>query len=61
MDLGHAEWRKSSRSNDGDEDQECVEVAFVPGTVGVRDSKKPEAGALVVSEQTWRAALASFR
>lgn len=62
MDLDHARWRKSSRSGSGDEDtDECVEVAFVPGTVGVRDSKKPEAGALVVSEQTWRAALASFR
>ncbi|MBC6450085.1 DUF397 domain-containing protein [Actinokineospora xionganensis] len=61
MDLDHARWRKSSRSGSGGENDECVEVAFVPGTVGVRDSKKPEAGALVVSEQAWRSALATFR
>ncbi|SDI37924.1 protein of unknown function [Actinokineospora alba] len=60
MDLDHARWRKSSRST-GDTETECVEVAFVPGTVGVRDSKKPEAGALVVSERAWRSALVSFR
>lgn len=33
--LAGADWRKSTRSKDG----ECVEIARVDGLVGVRDSK----------------------
>lgn len=48
MDLGHAEWRKSSRSGGGD----CVEIARVPGLVAVRDSKHP-GGVLTFPETVW--------
>ncbi|MBW8484376.1 DUF397 domain-containing protein [Actinomadura parmotrematis] len=47
-------WRKASRSaNDG---SHCVELADLGAAVGVRDSKAPEAGHLVVD----RASLASL-
>lgn len=48
MDLGHARWRKSSRSGGGD----CVEIARVPGLVAVRDSKHPS-GVLLFPETAW--------
>jgi hypothetical protein len=38
-DFGRAEWRKSSWS--GGNGGQCVEVAVLPGTVGLRDSKDP--------------------
>ncbi|CRK61570.1 hypothetical protein [Alloactinosynnema sp. L-07] len=62
MDLGHTEWRKSSLSGGGGEldDEECVEIAFAPGRVGVRDSKNVAGGALVVTEGAWRSALRSL-
>jgi uncharacterized protein DUF397 len=50
MDLGNAQWRKSSHSEQGG----CVEVAFVPGLVGVRDTKNRPAGVLRFPEPTWR-------
>ncbi|MEV0990552.1 DUF397 domain-containing protein [Streptomyces sp. NPDC049949] len=44
-------WTKSSYStNDG---PECVEVARNPGTVLVRDSKRPEDGRLAVAPAAW--------
>nr|WSW46138.1 DUF397 domain-containing protein [Streptomyces sp. NBC_01001] len=44
-------WTKSSYStNDG---PNCVEVARIPGTVLVRDSKRPEAARLAVTPATW--------
>ncbi|MGH3901087.1 MAG: DUF397 domain-containing protein [Pseudonocardiaceae bacterium] len=47
-----ATWRASSRSN---ADQACVEVAVVPGRVGVRDSKDRTGPALLVPPPSWRA------
>ncbi|MGI5420180.1 DUF397 domain-containing protein [Actinomadura luteofluorescens] len=45
-------WRKASRSNtQGDE---CVEVANLGGHVGMRDSKAPEAGHLVLTPEVFR-------
>jgi hypothetical protein len=45
-------WRKSSRSGGTDN---CVEVAWVPGHVGVRDSKDPTGPILDVKATAWRA------
>ena len=54
-DLSQAQWRKASRSNGAN--ASCVEVAAnLPGVTAVRDSKRPEAGAHVVS----RTAFATF-
>ncbi|MBW8482966.1 DUF397 domain-containing protein [Actinomadura parmotrematis] len=41
-------WRKASRS--GPEGNNCVELAELGGAVGVRDSKAPEAGHLVLTK-----------
>jgi hypothetical protein len=40
-------WRKSSHSSP--EGAQCVELAAFPTGVGIRDSKRPEAGHLRVS------------
>jgi len=40
MDLSSASWRKSSFSSGGG--NACVEIATLPGTVAIRDSKDPD-------------------
>jgi hypothetical protein len=59
MDLRQAVWRKSSytTSNGGD----CVELASVPGTVAVRDSKDPEGAKLLVSRRAFAALLSELK
>jgi uncharacterized protein DUF397 len=47
----HTTWRKSGYSGSG---SNCVEVAFGSAVVGVRDSKRPEAGHLTVGAATFR-------
>lgn len=42
------QWRKSSRSADTGQ-ANCVELARLPLAVGMRDSKAPEAGHLVLT------------
>jgi hypothetical protein len=57
--LSRAVWRKASLSaaNGG-----CVEIAVnLPGVIAVRDSKRPEGGAHVVSRATFAAFLADAR
>ncbi|MFE0027341.1 DUF397 domain-containing protein [Amycolatopsis sp. NPDC059021] len=54
MDLTNASWRKSSHSSGEGANGDCVEIAFVSGLVGVRDSKAPTAGTLAVSAKAWR-------
>ncbi|MEV0660425.1 DUF397 domain-containing protein [Actinomadura luteofluorescens] len=53
-----ANWRKSSRSNT---EQECVEVAKLPTTIGIRDSKNPEGGHLPLDRITFTGLLARVK
>jgi len=58
-DLSQAIWRKARRSahNGG-----CVEVAAnLDGVTAVRDSKRPEGGAHVVSRETFTEFLADVK
>jgi hypothetical protein len=58
-DLSQATWRKARRSshNGG-----CVEVAAnLPGVTAVRDSKRPEGGAHVVSRDAFAEFLADVK
>jgi hypothetical protein len=59
-DLTGATWFKSSYS--GNNGGECVEVAFVPQHVGVRDSKQHGRGpVLLFTRDEWSAFLAAAR
>ncbi|CAL9559184.1 DUF397 domain-containing protein [Streptomyces sp. enrichment culture] len=49
---GGLDWFKSSYS--GSEGDDCVEVAVVPGTVHVRDSKSENGPRFEVSGSAWR-------
>jgi hypothetical protein len=40
-------WRKSSLS--GGTDENCVEIAHLPGAIAIRDSKDPRGPMLVIS------------
>ena len=51
-DFTGAVWRKSTRSNGGGD---CVEVATVPGLVGVRDSKDAAGPVLAFGPDAWTA------
>lgn len=53
MDLSTAVWVKSTHSVSNG----CVEVAFVNGRVGVRDSKNRDGAVLVFTPKEWDAFL----
>jgi hypothetical protein len=53
-----AGWRTSSYSTSG---QNCVEVAMNVRVVGLRDSKNPEGGPLLVSPRVWSNFLATAK
>jgi hypothetical protein len=54
VELGIADWRKSSFS--GSPDKTCVEVAkLAAGLVAVRDSKDPAGPMLVFTRAEWAA------
>lgn len=48
-------WRRASYSGSDPAKQNCVEVAQLSGSIGVRDSKAPEAPHLALSAADWRA------
>jgi hypothetical protein len=50
-------WRKSSRSEYG----LCVEVAFGPGTVRLRNSRYPDGPVLEFTAAVWDAFIADVR
>ncbi|AEW93614.1 MULTISPECIES: DUF397 domain-containing protein [Streptomycetaceae] len=56
-DLTSAQWRKSSYSTDTGGD--CVEVAALPSTVAVRDSKNPDGPALTFTPEAFTAFLSA--
>lgn len=56
FDLSDAQWFKSSKSPNS---SECVEIAFLGGSVGVRDSKDPAGPVLAFSGAEWDSFLAS--
>jgi len=53
LDLSQAVWQKSTRSATNG----CVEVAFLGGHVGVRDSKDRHGPVLVFLPHEWEAFL----
>jgi hypothetical protein len=53
-ELSYA-WRKSSRSSGGEDN--CVEVALAPHSVGIRDTKDRAAGHLEVTHAEFAALL----
>lgn len=59
MDLSAATWRKASRSSGGG--QGCVEVAAVPGSVAIRDSKDPDGPVHIVSPESFRDLIAHIK
>jgi Domain of unknown function (DUF397) len=58
MDLTRAAWHKSTRSSGNGN---CVEVAVVDDTVGVRDTKNREGGMLVFTAAEWSAFLSGMK
>jgi hypothetical protein len=59
-DLSQAQWRKATRSNGANTG--CVEIAAnLTGVTAVRDSKRPEGGAHVVSRGAFAAFLADVK
>jgi len=59
IDLSRASWRKASLSS---QNGGCVEIAAnLPDVVAVRDSKRPEGGAHVVSRTAFAEFLADAR
>ncbi|MFD0899080.1 DUF397 domain-containing protein [Actinomadura sediminis] len=55
MDLSNATWRKASRS--GENGGNCVELAALPGSVAVRDSKDPDGPVLLLRPAALRKAV----
>jgi hypothetical protein len=54
-DFSGARWRKATGSGDGG----CVEVAYVDGVIGVRDTKDNGTGpVLMFNQREWTAFLA---
>ncbi|MDI5940133.1 DUF397 domain-containing protein [Micromonospora sp. PTRAS2] len=52
INQASATWRKSTRSNGSGD---CVEVAGLPGKIGLRDSKDPAGPVLIFEQAPWAA------
>ncbi|HXV91935.1 MAG TPA: DUF397 domain-containing protein [Pseudonocardia sp.] len=61
VDLAGARWFKSSFSTGGNHDDGCVEVAFLPGAVAVRDTKDRSLPPHRYSAAEWSAFVAGIR
>jgi hypothetical protein len=59
VDISQARWRTSSFS--GTNGNGCVEVAFLPDAVAVRDTKDRTRAPHVYRGEPWRAFLAAVR
>ena len=59
MDLTRAVWRKSSYT--GPNGGECVELASVPESVAVRDSKDPDGPKLLVARRAFAVLLSDLK
>ena len=59
MDLSAATWHKSSYSSGGGSN--CVEVAIIPGSVAIRDSKNPDGPVHIVSPESFRDLIAHIK
>ncbi|WP_338782535.1 DUF397 domain-containing protein [Streptomyces sp. DG1A-41] len=57
-DVSELAWFKSSYS-DGPDGNSCVEIAIVPRTVHVRDSKHTEGPRLALAPEAWSDFVAS--
>ncbi|MEW2488179.1 DUF397 domain-containing protein [Streptomyces sp. NPDC048411] len=53
------QWRKSSYSNGAG--GECIEIANLHTTVGIRDSKRPNGRYIAVQRDAWAGFIASVR
>jgi hypothetical protein len=58
-DLSRVTWRKSSRSNGGQDS--CVEVAMLTSAVAIRDSKNPDGHAHVIRARAFRGLIARIK
>lgn len=58
--LEGARWRKSTRTNGGN-DPQCVELACLPAGGAVRDSKQPTGAALIFTASAFQAFIAQAR
>jgi hypothetical protein len=57
IDLNRAQWRKATLGNGANTG--CVEVAGnLPGVTAIRDSKRPEDGAHIITREAFAAFLA---
>jgi hypothetical protein len=56
--LAHATWRTSSRSATKGQ---CVEIAQTPTVTGIRDSKNPTGGCLIVAAAQWTSFLSQVK
>ncbi|MPZ64273.1 MAG: DUF397 domain-containing protein [Pseudonocardiaceae bacterium] len=60
-DLTGVRWHKSSRSNGGSEQTDCVEVAELRDQIAMRDSKDPTGPVLAFTRPEWRAFLSGVQ